>query len=223
MIREVKDEEVLQLEVSSVEEARSAAAGTWGVEEDYVVVKVIEEEKKLFGLLGKKLRVEVSTSAPLTSIKVRKHAHDMLTFMELRVTPVVKPDGSVDLQGDDSGIVIGRYGETMKALEYLSNLMLYDRAIGHRVHFDCGGYKERREASITRLARATARDVVRTGQSEILDCMSSWERRVVHVALQNDTTVETKSVGDEPLRKVMVSPRSARRYPTRYKADSRDY
>ena len=200
-------QETLVLEVATREEAQEQGSKHWGLEPEDLSFSVLDEEKRLFGLLGRKLRVEVAPLAAPGLLKVRRHARELLSRMELEVQPEITPEGLLNLVGDDAGIVIGRYGETLKALEFLTNLMLHEEAGGHRVRFDCGGYRERREASLTRLAESAARDAVRKGRPISLDPMSSWERRIIHVALKDDGEVETRSVGDEPLRKVVVWPK----------------
>ena len=203
-----EEQETLALEVASLEEAREQGARHWGLEPDDLDVSVVEEEKRLFGLLGRKLRVEVVPRGPVRQLKVRRFAGDLLSRMELDVQPRITDEGLVNLEGEDAGIVIGRYGETLKALEYLTNLMLHEEAGGHRVRFDCGGYRERREASLTRLAESAARDAVRKGRPISLEPMSSWERRIIHLALKENGDVETRSAGEEPLRKVVVWPKN---------------
>lgn len=200
-------QETLVLEVATLEEAQEQGSKHWGLEPEDLSFSVLDEEKRLFALLGRKLRVEVAPLAAPGLLKVRRHARELLSRMELEVQPEITPEGLLNLVGDDAGIVIGRYRETLKALEFLTNLMLHEEAGGHRVRFDCGGYRERREASLTRLAESAARDAVRKGRPISLDPMSSWERRIIHVALKDDGEVETRSVGDEPLRKVVVWPK----------------
>jgi spoIIIJ-associated protein len=132
-------------------------------------------------------------------------------MMGLDIEAGFRDDGIVNLSGEDAGIIIGRYGETLKALEYITNLTLRDGASRRRLRFDSDGYRTRREESLEKLASAAAREAVRKGRSVKLGPMSSWERRVVHLALKEREDVQTSSTGSEPLRRVVVTPASTRR------------
>lgn len=205
----MNDKEVLILDVPSVEEARRAAAEEWKISPDEVSVKVLEEEKTFFGLLGRKLRVEVVPHGSLSALKGRAVINELLKLMDLHITPEMGEDSTINLTGQDAGIIIGRYGETLKSMEFLVNLMARGANEGERIFLDSDGYKERRELSLQRLALAAARKAVSRGRPAYLEPMTSWERRVVHLALKDDKTVETKSVGETPSRKVVVWPLSA--------------
>mgnify|MGYP000951926219 FL=1 len=109
----------------------------------------------------------------------------------------------MNLSGDDAGIIIGKYGETLKAMEYLLNLMMRDETRETRIKLDSDGYRARREASLKRLALAAARKVEKRGKPAYLEPMSSWERRIIHLALKDTDSVMTRSVGEEPSRKVV--------------------
>ncbi len=202
----MNDSEVLILEVSSVEEARKSAAEKWGIDTEEVAVKVIEEEKSFFGLLGRKLRVEARPSAPLPLLRGRAMAGEMLEAMNLHVNLELRDDSTINLTGQDAGIVIGRYGETLKSMEFLINLMARGADEGGRIFLDSDGYRERRELSLQRLALAAASKTVKRGRPTYLEPMTSWERRVIHMALKDDSSVETRSVGETPSRKVVVWP-----------------
>lgn len=203
-------EEVWILESTSLDEARTLAAEKWGLEVDEVSVSVIEEEKRLFGLLGKKLKIEARPIAPLSLLLGRKKLKDLLMLMELEITPVISEgEPLIDLVGKDAGIVIGHYGETLKAMEYLLNLMLHSEAPGKRLHLDSEGYRTRREKSLYRLAENAAKKAMQRGKPVSLDPMASWERRAVHIALKDHEGIETSSIGEEPLRRVVIWPKLA--------------
>ncbi len=202
----MNDSEVLILEASSVEEARKSAAKQWGIDISEVAVKVIEEEKSFFGLLGRKLRVEARPSSPLPLLRGRTMAAQMLEAMGLHVNLELRDDSTINLSGQDAGIIIGRYGETLKSMEFLLNLMARKADEGGKINLDSDGYRERRELSLQRLALAAAGKTVKRGRPTYLEPMTSWERRVIHMALKDDSSVETKSVGETPSRKVVVWP-----------------
>lgn len=115
----------------------------------------------------------------------------------------------LDVEGDDLGILIGRRGETLNALQYLLNLMA-SRQVGKSVFFtvDVEGYRRRRERTLTQIARRAADQVRRTGRPMNLDPMPPNERRIIHLALSEDRGVMTASIGEGESRQVSVSPRT---------------
>ncbi len=195
------------VEAASLDEARKIAAEKWELDTVDISVDVVEEEKKLFGLFGRKLTVEARPVHPLKILRARDLLNEMIARMGLDVVPEISPDdGRINLSGEDAGIIIGRYGETLKAVEYLGNLILREQLEGVRFHLDSDGYRERREESLRRLARSAAKDALRRRRPVRLDPMTSWERRIVHLALRDEEDVETRSMGQEPHRKVVVWP-----------------
>ena len=202
----MNDNEILTLDVPSVEEARKAAAVQWGLEQKDVTVKVIEEEKSFFGLLGRKLRVEVRPVAPLVLLRGRNLLEKLLVLMDMSVIPEITGDGRLNLSGQDAGIIIGKYGETLKSMEFIVNLMARNVDEGEKIYLDSDGYRQRRELSLQRLALAAARKSVQKGKPTYLEPMTSWERRIIHMTLKEQSDVETRSVGETPSRKVVVWP-----------------
>lgn len=198
--------ESVVMECESIEEARLKAAELWGIKPEDVEANIISEDKKLFGILGSSYKVEVSPFAPVSFIRSCHFVNEMLDRMDLDLVPELNEDGMINLVGEDVGVVIGRYGETLKALEYLTNLACHDDMSTRRVRFDCGGYRAKREQTLTRLAVSIARESVRKGTQVSLEPMSSWERRLVHIALKDNADVETRSIGEEPSRRVVVCP-----------------
>ena len=202
--------ECVVVEAASIEEAQKRGAEQWGIEPDDVEAKIVSEDKKLFGLLGSSYKIEIKPFAPVSYIKSCHFVNEILEKMDLDLIPELTEDGIINLVGEDAGVVIGRYGETLKALEYITNLVCHDDMSTRRVRFDCGGYRERREQTLTRLAESIAREAVRKGSPVSLEPMSSWERRIVHIALREDPEVETRSIGEEPTHRVLVCPKNAR-------------
>lgn len=194
------------VECSSVEEAKLKGAEIWGIKPDDIDATVTSEDKKLFGLLGTTYKVKIAPFAPVSYIKSCHFVNEVLDKMDLDLIPELTEDGIINLVGDDAGVVIGRYGETLKALEYITNLVCHEDMSTRRVRFDCGGYRARREQTLRRLAESIAREAKRKGSPVSLEPMTSWERRIIHIALRDDKDVETRSIGEEPLRRVLVCP-----------------
>ena len=207
----MNDQEILILEVGSVNDAAKQAAASWSVSPEDVVVKVLEEEKSFFGLLGRKLRVEVRPGLPLVILRGRRSISEILSRMQLNIDVSVTPEERINLSGADAGVIIGKYGETMKALEYIVNLTERNDEESPRIRLDSDGYRVRREQSLQRLAQSAARKAVRRGKPTYLEPMTSWERRIIHIALKDDASVETRSVGEAPARKVVVWPAASKK------------
>lgn len=109
------------------------------------------------------------------------------------------------ISGDGLGVVIGRRGETLDALQYLASLSANSVNGYYKVTINIGDYRQRREQALTGLAKRVASQVLRTGRRKTLEPMNPYERRIIHSALQNDKYVTTHSEGEEPYRKVVVT------------------
>jgi len=144
--------------------------------------------------------------------QAREMVSDLLTKMGIRAEVAVRSaDGPIqlDVTGRDLGLLIGWRGETLRALQAVAN-MLVGRDLGERrVIVDVERYRQRREHTVREIAYRAARQVKMTGDPITLDAMQPFERRAIHLALEDDAAVLTGSVGEEPNRRVVVSPRSA--------------
>ena len=196
----------------SVEEALESALRELGVSEDDVIVEVIEEPSRGFlGIIGSKdARIRVTLKKDKAEL-----AYEFLTGLLHRMDlhGVVESRGQGDtrlltVDGEDLGVLIGRHGQTLKHLEFLTNVVS-SRGIGNikRIFVDVAGYRKRKEKILEDLARNAARRVERTGRSTTLRPMEARDRRIVHLALQKNGRVTTHSEGDEPFRRVVISPR----------------
>lgn len=118
-----------------------------------------------------------------------------------------KNDGSVTfkLHGDDMGILIGKHGQTLDSLQYLTNLVANKNSSERvRVIIDVEDYRDRRVETLSRLAVRLADKVKRTGERVALEPMNPHERKIIHMALQGDRRVTTLSEGDDPYRHVVI-------------------
>ena len=112
----------------------------------------------------------------------------------------------VDMQGDTLGILIGRRGETLDALQYLASLYINKGREGYtRITLDTENYRAKREEALTRLANRMANRAVKTGRKVVLEPMNPYERRILHSALQQNDAVATHSEGEEPNRHVVIT------------------
>lgn len=196
----------------SVEEAVAQALAELGTDASRVQVEVLEEAKPGFlGLLGTKHAVVRVTVKETRQERVERFLGDVLRAMGTEVAMTVREeDGTlyVDMAGQEAGLLIGHHGQTLDALQFLTNLAAAKADPGPRIVLDVEGYRRRREETLTRLASRLADKVRRTRQPVELEPMSAHERRVIHMALADHPDVETSSEGEEPNRRVVIMPRS---------------
>jgi spoIIIJ-associated protein len=143
--------------------------------------------------------------------KLREFVQTVVDLMgiEARVGASENAEGvRAEISGDDLGLLIGRHGATIDALQYIAAIVVNgDRRERRPVVVDAEGYRDRRAAALTALADRTAQKVDRESESIALKPMSAAERKVIHLHLKDDPRVETVSEGNEPFRAVVVSPR----------------
>jgi spoIIIJ-associated protein len=127
----------------------------------------------------------------------------------LYLSPDDPPTTALDVQGSNLGVLIGRKGETLAALQYVVNLMV-NKDIGQwtRVLVDVGGYRRRREESLEGLAQRIAYRVAQSHRAVTLEPMPPNERRVIHMVLRDNPDVVTESSGEGEARKVTILPRA---------------
>ena len=196
----------------TVDEAVNQALKELNATTEEVDVEVLEEPSR--GILGlikvKPARVKVTLKdSPL------KRAYGLLKSifqtMDLEVKINISENDKivfVDLEGTDLGILIGRRGETLDALQYLLNLAVNkNQEIRKKIIIDIEGYRDRREKTLQRLALKLADKARQRGRNVVLEPMSSQERRIIHTALQGRDDIYTFSEGDEPYRKIIISPK----------------
>ena len=135
----------------------------------------------------------------------------LLKHMGVRAQVTVRPSSepiTLDISGRDLGALIGWRGETLRALQSVTNVMVGRHlAEGERIIVDVERYRQRREHTVREIAMRAARQVKMTGDAITLDAMQPFERRAIHLALEGDPDVTSGSVGEEPERRVVVGPR----------------
>jgi len=135
----------------------------------------------------------------------------LLKHMGVRAQVTVRTGGdpiTLDISGRDLGALIGWRGETLRALQSVTNVMVGRHlAEGERIIVDVERYRQRREHTVREIAMRAARQVKMTGDAITLDAMQPFERRAIHLALEGDPDVTSGSIGQEPERRVVVGPR----------------
>lgn len=137
---------------------------------------------------------------------------EVFAAMQIEITvTAVENDSEIvlDLAGKNLGVLIGKHGQTLDALQYLTNLTANVYNGAEKIYFvlDVENYRNRRAAALTKLAKSVAERAIRTRQDVKLEPMSRTERKVIHTALQNNPKVETHSAGEDPHRYIIVSPK----------------
>lgn len=195
----------------TVEEAVEAALLELAVEKDRADIEVLEEPAKKgpFGLLGTRLaRVRVSYEDD-PGVLACAFIQKICQTMDVEAETETSHDDDywhVDIKGKELGILIGRRGDTLEALQYLTNLAVA-RQISERVRIivDVEGYRQRREETLVRLAKRLSEKVKRTGTRITLEPMNPHERRIIHTALQDEESISTFSEGEDPNRRVVIA------------------
>ena len=204
--------EFIEVKGKTVEEAITYAQLQLGIISAQMEYEIIERESNGFlGLIGKKDAV----------IKARKKSNlidDTLEFldkmfaamnMEVKSTIDYNEENrtmNIDFAGDDMGILIGKRGQTLDSLQYLTNRVANKMQDGYvRVKLDTENYRQRRKETLENLAKNIAHKVKRTKKAVSLEPMNPYERRIIHSALQSDRYVSTHSEGEEPYRRVVVT------------------
>lgn len=194
------------------EEAIASALEQLGKTRDEVSVEILERAKSGFlGIGASPAVVRVSYEACETRAdKTERFLRGLLEHMGIDAEIEISEgeNGSVDvsLSGDGMGAVIGRRGETLDAIQHLVNYSV-NRGSEKRAHInvDAENYRAKREESLVRLAEKMAAKAIKYKRSMALEPMNSYERHVIHTALQNCEGVSTASTGTEPNRRVVVS------------------
>lgn len=126
--------------------------------------------------------------------------------IELEFTPYKANDYLfIDISGKDTGTIIGKRGQTLDSIQYLTNLVLNkNKEEYQRVILDAENYRTKREKTLEQLAHRLAGKVIRTGRTQKLEPMNPYERKIIHTALQDDSRVTTRSEGKDPYRRVIV-------------------
>ena len=213
------------VDVEILEEPKDGLFGLFGGRKARikVTVKIAPADEKAAEQSEKSLTENTETIAAVEAKATKtvvnndeavKMAKDFLMkiFAAMKIQVVMekfvsKEEGSVTfkLHGADMGILIGKHGQTLDSLQYLTNLVANKNSAERiRVMIDIEDYRERRAHTLTRLALRLAERVKRSGDRVVLEPMNPHERKIIHMALQNDNRVNTLSEGEDPYRRVVI-------------------
>ncbi|OPL14816.1 MAG: DNA-binding protein [Firmicutes bacterium ML8_F2] len=196
----------------NVDEAIEKALSALGIRKDNAIAEVIEEPSQgILGLLGSKEAKVRVRPARQAGAYLADYLEKTITFMNIKGKIEIQEDDEkleADIYGEDVGALIGRRGRTISELQYLLNVITRRQFsnLNKMVILDVENYREKREITLTQLARNVARKVNNEGHKQALEPMTPQERRIIHIALQDYTGVQTYSEGEEPYRKVVIAP-----------------
>ena len=194
----------------TVEAALSLALKELKAEKSEVKVEVLEEANKgLLGIIGgKDAKIRVTYEGDRNE-KIREFLGSIFAKMGLTVNVDIKREDEylkVTLSGEKTGLLIGRRGETLDALQCLTSVVANKGQTERvRVILDMENYREKRKESLEKLAKRVAETVTKYKKDIALEPMTAYERRIIHSALQETGEVTTYSVGEEPYRKVVIT------------------
>ena len=196
----------IEISAKTVDDAITEAIIKLGTTHDKIEYEVIE--KGSAGFLG------INRKDAVIRARRKNDTNDNIRdFLEMGLTVTIQIEKeedsnvvNVDLKGDDMGVLIGKRGQTLDALQYLTNLAVNKNSEEYvKVKIDTEDYRKRRRETLENLAKNIAYKVKRTKRPVSLEPMNPFERRVIHSTLQNDKFVTTHSEGEEPYRHVVVT------------------
>jgi len=202
--------QIVEKSGKTAHEAISIALAELNVDESCVDIEILDEGNKgIFGIIGnKQARVRVTLKESDTEV-ASKFLFDIFDKMNISVDIDAQEDEEsvlLGIRGKDSGIIIGRRGETLDALQYLTSLVVNKNKEEYkRVSVDIENYRQKREETLVKLANRLADRAVRYKKNVTLEPMNPYERKIIHSTLQDSNNVETYSVGIEPNRKVVIA------------------
>lgn len=203
--------EFIEVSAKTIDDALTEASIKLGTTSDKLEYEVIEKGSSGFlGIGSKNAVIKVKVKASVED-EVKNFLGQVFSAMDMEVEIIVKVNEDdkyidVELKGSDMGVLIGKRGQTLDSLQYLTNLAINKHSENYyKVKIDTEDYRNRRKETLENLAKNIAYKVKRTKRAYPLEPMNPFERRIIHSALQNDKYVTTHSEGEEPYRHVVVT------------------
>ena len=203
--------EFIEVSAKTVSDAVTDASIQLGVTSDQLEYEVVNEGSTGFLGFGSKPAVIKARKKFSPEDSVKDFLDRVFKAMDMEVEINTQYDTensviSVELKGSEMGVLIGKRGQTLDSLQYLTNLAVNKKTENYvKVKMDTEDYRKRRRETLENLARNISYKVKRTKRPVSLEPMNPFERRVIHSALQNDRFVSTHSEGEEPYRHVVVT------------------
>ena len=203
--------EFIEISAKNVDDAITQATVQLGITSDQLEYEVLDKGSTGFLGIGSKNAVIKARKKFSIDENVVEFLSSIFDAMKMEVEILVAVNEEehiieVELKGDDMGILIGKRGQTLDSLQYLTNLAINKHSDEYyKVKIDTEDYRKRRKETLENLAKNIAYKVKRTKRPVSLEPMNPFERRIIHSALQNDRYATTHSEGDEPYRHVVVT------------------
>ena len=204
--------DMITVSAKTVDEAITKALIELGTTSDKLEYEIVDKGSNgILGIIGSKPAVIRAKKKETMEDKAMTFLSDMFGAMDLGVQMEASyhekdKELSINMSGDDMGILIGKRGQTLDSLQYLVRLVINKENEDYiRVKLDTENYRERRKETLETLAKNIAYKVKRTRRSVTLEPMNPYERRIIHSALQNDKFVVTRCEGEDPFRHVVIS------------------
>lgn len=203
--------EFIEISAKNVDDAITQATVQLGITSDQLEYEVLDKGSTGFLGIGSKNAVIKARKKFSIDENVVEFLSSIFDAMKMEVEILVAVNEEehiieVELKGDDMGILIGKRGQTLDSLQYLTNLAINKHSDEYyKAKIDTEDYRKRRKETLENLAKNIAYKVKRTKRPVSLEPMNPFERRIIHSALQNDRYVTTHSEGDEPYRHVVVT------------------
>lgn len=203
--------EFIEVSAKNVDDAITQATVQLGITSDQLEYEILDKGSTGFLGIGSKNAVIKARKKFSMDENVIEFLSSVFDAMKMTVEILVEVNEEehsieVELKGDDMGILIGKRGQTLDSLQYLTNLAINKHSDEYyKVKIDTENYRKRRKETLENLAKNIAYKVKRTKRPVSLEPMNPFERRIIHSALQNDRYVTTHSEGDEPFRHVVVT------------------
>lgn len=202
----------IRMKGKTVDEAKKAALEVLGGEEEKAKITVIAQGKSgMLGMIGgEDAEVEVVLKEGIAE-DARHMLQEILDKMAFLAIAEAKEEGEgsvLSIKGEDLGRIIGKEGGTLRALEILVGSMMsrvYDERV--RISIDAGGYREKREKALMRLASEVAEEVEKTGQEKALPALDARDRRTIHMHIKENPKVTSYSQGEGKDRRLIIAPR----------------
>ncbi|WP_349668127.1 RNA-binding cell elongation regulator Jag/EloR [Lacrimispora sp.] len=204
--------DMITVSAKTVDEAITKALIQLETTSDKLEYEIVDKGSNgILGFIGSKPAVIRARKKETLEDKAMTFLSDVFGAMDLGVSMEAafnegERELSINMSGDDMGILIGKRGQTLDSLQYLVSLVVNKESEDYiRVKLDTENYRERRKETLETLAKNIAYKVKRTRRPVSLEPMNPYERRIIHSALQNDKFVVTRSDGEEPFRHVVIS------------------
>lgn len=209
-------EEFVEFVGKDVDEAISKACEYFQTERDSLEIEILSGGSSgIFGLVGLK-KAKIKAKKRENPLEVENKVRDIVHNLTRPIAP--NSQISVDLskepiyvsieEEENAGVLIGKDGQTISAIQYLANRIIAKQCPGiSRIQLDAANYRQRQNEKIKQTALALAQRAKRTGKTMKTQPLTSYHRRIIHLTLQKDRGIQTKSLGEGPLKRVLIMPK----------------